>query len=69
MDLLAERLKSIQKPYQIDIKRITTKLTINLDTTFLKIQEWILQKNRKKEIYKFAIHLEFYLVLNYNGSY
>jgi hypothetical protein len=45
---LAERLKTIQKPYYVHIEQIKKKLEFDLDLAFNVIEKWILDKALKE---------------------
>lgn len=43
-----EKLKSIQKPYYIQVEHISDKIESNIDEAFFKAEKWILDETRRK---------------------
>ena len=44
---LAQRLKTIEKPYYVNLKQMENELNFDLDSAFGVIEKWILQNNLK----------------------
>lgn len=44
-----EKLKSIKKPYYIQVKQVSDKIDSNIDVAFYKAREWIIDDTRKKD--------------------